>query len=735
MGTVSEKYPEEIRVHIGGRKNAGEPAPKLADEYSISRTTVYRYAKEAERFQETPGAFQEFGVTGLHRFGGSIQEDYDRQWRTLTDMVPLVKEMLDHPTVGATAFAVEMTMRRSEWLVEPFKPPDVDEPMEQDLAAARFLEECKDDMSHAFDDHITQLLSMLWFGFAPFEIVYKRRLGPDAAVESKFDDGRIGWRKLAFRAQDTLAPGNEWDIDENGGIQAMNQSAAPTYLPVKIPIEKLILYRTTAAKNNPQGRSALRSAFTSWWYSKNFMEIEGIAAERTGAGLPVMYLGGGTSTKGDNSDYDFAKMVVRDTRADEQAGVVIPHPKMTENNDGKGALLELLSPPAKGMVDFHKTIERYNHQIAQTLLAQFIFLGLTEFGTQALVIELRDFFAEAISGWLKTIASTLNRFAVPRLFKLNTFDGLQGLPQLVPGPVGEVDLEMITKAIERMVMSGTVTPDESVETEVRRLLSLPEVEEVEGEPTNRRVNRAEENENENEEEFAALRGRGVGRRRTWEAATNDYQRELRDIYSAWSEDLSLDIDEAETDGEREEILGAALLALQADLVLLGNRRIRDGVRLGLGDSFEMTAAVENAMTLQQFSNERYVKTSLMFDIRQKLNEALSDPAVLALGAAGLFALLGKMNARVESYSGAMWGGITIGAGVGSQGKGLYWHRDPQAKHCDSCLEFGERSYDNYDAMLAETGGVAPGINTICNGNCRCWLAVEVVEASGEFVRP
>jgi len=254
MAHTSEKYPEEIRLHIGSRKNSGEPAPKLASEYNVSRTTVYRYAKEAEVFQEERGGFQEFGVTGLNRFGGSVQEDYDRQWRTLTDMVPLVKEMLDHPTVGATAFAVEMTMRRSEWLVEPFKLADVEEPAEQDLAAARFLEECKDDMSHTFDDHITQILSMLWYGFAPFEIVYKRRLGDTGPAESKFDDGRIGWRKLAFRAQDTLAPGDEWEIDENGGIQAMRQSAPPSYTPVTIPIDKLILYRTTAAKNNPQGR-------------------------------------------------------------------------------------------------------------------------------------------------------------------------------------------------------------------------------------------------------------------------------------------------------------------------------------------------------------------------------------------------------------------------------------------------------------------------------------------------
>src|SRR3990167_5073910 len=395
---------------------------------------------------------QEFGVTGLARFGGSVQEDYDKSWKSLTDLVAVVKEMLDHPIVGAALFTIEMSVKRAEWSVAPASE------LSPDAEAAAFLETCINDMSHTFEDHIAQVVSMFAYGFAPFEIVYKRRLGPVREPESAYDDGRIGWRKLAIRAQDTLAPGKEWLFDENGGLQGLYQQAPPDWKEHLIPIDKLLLYRTTALKGNPQGRSSLRSAFMPWYYSKNLTNVEAIAAERLGAGLPVVYLGKGTSTKGDKSDFSYAKNVVRDTRIDEQAGIVFPYPKQTA--EGEGVLFELVSPPARGGVDFNQIITRHNQQIAQSLLAQFIFLGLTEYCTQALASELKNTFAEAVAGWLKNIAATLNRFAVPRLFALNDFPGITGYPELVPGDVGDIELESLMASIEKAVGSGVLQPDE-----------------------------------------------------------------------------------------------------------------------------------------------------------------------------------------------------------------------------------------------------------------------------------
>jgi len=464
-----KKLDEAQRANLRERLAAKESPTKLAEEFGLSRNTIYRISKES--LAKPAGGqqlFGEFGVSGLSRFGGTVHEDYLRVWRSLSEMVPLVKEMLDHPIIGAIIFATEMSIRGAEWATVPASESAVDQ------EAAEFLESCMHDMSHTWDDHITQAFSMIPYGFAPFEKVFKKRNGLDVEPFSKYDDGKIGWRKFAFRSQDTLAPGNEWVFDPNGGVQGMNQQAPPDWRPVSIPIEKLILYRTTAAKNNPQGRSALRSSYIPYFYSKNLQEIEGISAERMGAGLPVIYLGDGTKPgkTGAGGDFDFAKNVVRDVRMDEQGGVVFPYPKQT--TDGRGITFELMSPPSKGVVDFDKAIMRYNRQIAQTMLAQFIFLGMTEQGTQALAVRLTDFYAEAVKGWLKSIASVLNKFAVPQLFKLNAWTGLTGLPEFEIGSVGQADIGVIMEAVLNAVSAGVVEPDEGIERKVRQILEFPQ---------------------------------------------------------------------------------------------------------------------------------------------------------------------------------------------------------------------------------------------------------------------
>jgi peptide/nickel transport system substrate-binding protein len=133
------------------------------------------------------------------------------------------------------------------------------------------------------------MLSMLIFGFSYHEIVYKYRKGDskDPTKKSKHNDGRIGWRKMPIRAQETLF---RWEIDIDGGIQAMVQTDPSTGGTYIIPIEKSLLFRTSSQKNNPEGRSILRNAYRPWYFKRRIEEIEAIGIERDLAGLPVAYL-------------------------------------------------------------------------------------------------------------------------------------------------------------------------------------------------------------------------------------------------------------------------------------------------------------------------------------------------------------------------------------------------------------------------------------------------------------
>jgi hypothetical protein len=71
---------------------------------------------------------------------------------------------------------------------------------------AVFLETCLHDQDLSWSDILSQIVTMVVFGFSYHEIVYKKRNGPNPDFPeqgSKFADGRIGWAKWAPRAQET----------------------------------------------------------------------------------------------------------------------------------------------------------------------------------------------------------------------------------------------------------------------------------------------------------------------------------------------------------------------------------------------------------------------------------------------------------------------------------------------------------------------------------------------------
>ena len=234
---------------------------------------------------------QELGSTGLRRSGGTVYEEFLTNLRG-TRGTRVYREMSDNdPTIGSMLYAIEKVITRLEWRVDPFSDNSEDGDVNpKDKEVDTFVESCINDMSDSWDSTLSQMLSMLIFGYSYHEIVYKTRSGPDQkdpSKRSKFNDGKIGWRKMPIRSQETLF---RWQIDENGGIKAMEQIDPSSGGLHIIPIEKALLFRTTSQKNNPEGRSILRNAYRPWFFKRRIEEIEAVGIERDLAGLPVAYV-------------------------------------------------------------------------------------------------------------------------------------------------------------------------------------------------------------------------------------------------------------------------------------------------------------------------------------------------------------------------------------------------------------------------------------------------------------
>lgn len=418
----------------------------------------------------------ELGRSGLPVMAGRVWDEFLPALQGFRAAKVYREMWMNDAVVSAIWFAVDMLIRKVDWKVEP----GGDSP--QDTEAADFLTSVKGDMSTTWEDFISEVLSMVIFGFAPCELVYKfrRGQGQTPGETSKFNDGRLGWRKLPLRAQETVW---QWDFDDSGGVQAMVQVAPPDYQNLTIPIGKLLLFRTLTHKGNPEGRSILRPAYRSWLFKKRIEEIEGIGIERDLAGLPVLKVPAqlllGSASATEKALLSSLQTLVTNIRRDAQEGVILPQQYDAEGNPLYE--LSLLSTGSRRQFDTDKVIGRYNQQIAMTIMADFILLGHEAVGSKALGMSKIELFTAAIQAWVNSISATINRHGVTRLFALNDLK-VDKLPEITPGSVDVPDLNELGAYIEALAASGMpLFPDGGLENYLRTVAGLPE--RPEGEPT------------------------------------------------------------------------------------------------------------------------------------------------------------------------------------------------------------------------------------------------------------
>ena len=432
--------------------------------------------------------FKDIGSRGLRQYGGWVREEFLPQL-VGRQAARVFREMSDNSsTVGAMLFSILQSMRKIEWRTQsPLDTPAAKE-MED------FAESLRGDMTHTWEDFVIEALSMIVYGFAPHEIVYKRRLGKDppghnengpgrGTPSSDFDDGRIGLRRLPLRGQDTIL---KWFFDPNGDILGLTQQPWVGAL-IDLPIEKLLLFRPTQHKNNPEGRSVLRNSYRSWYFVKRMEEQEAILFERM-SGFPVMYVPNALLEKvnAKNPDpaavqaYEAFKRFVTNVRIDEQMGAILPsdpYPSATGPSSVRMYEFQLVVPQfgRSAGTGSNTIIERHKRDILMTTLADFIDLGHTARGTQNLAISKVDMFFTAIEGWLNSIAAILNRHLLPRVWRMNNLP-MDLMPQWVPDLAQRIDLDILSNLVLRFSQAGMpLFPDPDLENYLRDAAGFPDI--------------------------------------------------------------------------------------------------------------------------------------------------------------------------------------------------------------------------------------------------------------------
>ncbi len=426
----------------------------------------------SEKQNKNPKAgldFNAIGTSGLKQSGGMIDEEWHPKLRGIFGP-KMYREMADSSSIiGSIQYLFESLVRQVEWRVEPAAPEAAAE--EQ----AEFLESCLLDMDITFEDFISEVLSFLPYGWALFEEVYKLRKGEsdDLTTSSKFDDGKIGWRKLALRSQDTL---DHWEFDpDNRELLGMHQLDQSVGIAAFIPIGKAILFRTRTTKDNPEGRSIYRNAVDDYFFLKRISMIEAIGIERDLTGMLVMEVPFDLlipdATDENKAILTMLQKMLSEVKRDERLYAMVP-PEVDNEGNPTGYKMKLLSTGGKHQIDTAAVKHYYKTNILQSVLAQFLQLGMDNVGSFALASSQTNLFAVALGAYLGIIASTFNRFGVARLMK---FNGVHPdlWPELVHGDIETPELDKIGKYIESLSKAGTLPADEAITRKLLEFANLP----------------------------------------------------------------------------------------------------------------------------------------------------------------------------------------------------------------------------------------------------------------------
>lgn len=386
------------------------------------------------------------GISGENTINGQIRADEFLPELRGKKAIRKYREMRDNDsTIGAVMYATEQVLRDVDLKV--YACNDSPEAKRE----ADFVESVLCDMDHTLDDHIAEALSCLSYGFAWFEVVYKRRVGPTQSSDkkrSKYTDGRMGVRKIAMRAPWTVS---RFDVDnKTGDIQGIYQDGGYAGTTKHyIPSRKSLYYRTTSLNGDPSGRSILRNAYTSYEYLNNLQAIEAIAVERELAGIPVAripseYL----SPDATPSQVQFKsnlEQILRDVKFNEQGYIITPSDTYPDKDGSPTNIrlvdVELMSSSGSRNIDINPIVSRYQHDIARSVLSEFLMLG-SQGGSYALSKSKTDLFLRALESYIQQIVDVLNKQLVERLWELNGLD-YSLMPTIRAGDVAPHDLREI----------------------------------------------------------------------------------------------------------------------------------------------------------------------------------------------------------------------------------------------------------------------------------------------------
>lgn len=297
------------------------------------------------------------------------------------------------------------------------------------------------------------------------------------------DDGVIGMLGIERRAQSTI---EQWDVDERGQVQGVNQRSPHTGETLYIERGKLAYYRDGKLTDSPEGFGVMRLIFKAADELMGLEKLEqfGFSGDLRGTPYARMPMSAMRAGKMKTEEIVAAeaptRAFVRDYASMQGRGLV--HDSSVWRGEGPEKTpsqtplwsVEILKGGATALPDVHVAIERKVREIARVCGTEAFLLGSDSKGSHALADSKTTVMAARVDGILAKVRRVMERDVLRPWWDANGFPP-ELIPTLEPDSVNLQDVEASARILETLSKAGSpLDPTDRVVDEIRKRAKMSE---------------------------------------------------------------------------------------------------------------------------------------------------------------------------------------------------------------------------------------------------------------------
>jgi hypothetical protein len=393
------------------------------------------------------------GLSGTRNYAGYASEEYLATLRGYQAADIYDKMRRSESQVKMALSAVKNPIKKAVWEIEAVD----DSTEEQDIK--ELVEHCLFcDLDKSWKEVLQEMLSMVDFGFAPFEITDK------AVIDHPLFGSYNGIASLGWRSPRTI---HRFNLDpKTGKLASISQySFGDLYRTVEIPAEFLMLFSIDKEGDAYEGVSGLRSCYGAYLRKQTYLKLQAIGIEKYAVPTPVGRIPEGKQKTEQAEAFKAALEIYSSHQAN-----YITLPAGTGDDGGWGVEFHDTNfDPAKVQV----AIESEDRNMVKAFIANFLELGQSSSsGSWALSFDQSDFFLSGIEHIADLICEKINKVVIERLVKLN-YGPREKYPLLKWSGISDDAGKELAETLKLLVDGKMVTPDDDLEDNLRKRYKLP----------------------------------------------------------------------------------------------------------------------------------------------------------------------------------------------------------------------------------------------------------------------